>query len=117
MTSLSLGYKYDHTGKIPFCYSSLWERPENTVKMCEETLSCTNQAMEKKTKKTSKPISFPFSPPGQQLRSLKQHEMLRVNLEEDVCVPPRAVRRMVRLAKESPRITAGELERPVESWG
>src|SRR4029434_8238105 len=29
----------------------------------------------------------------------------------------RTVRRMVRLAKASPRITAGELQRLVESWG
>src|SRR4029434_7762786 len=35
-----------------------------------------------------------------------------------VCkLTPRTVRRMVRVAKESPRITAGELQRLVESWG
>src|SRR4029434_9196010 len=35
-----------------------------------------------------------------------------------VCkLTPRTVRRMVRLAKASPRITAGELQRLVESWG
>ena len=35
-----------------------------------------------------------------------------------VCtLTPRTVRRMVRLVKESPRITAGELHRLVESWG
>src|SRR4029434_10762560 len=35
-----------------------------------------------------------------------------------VCsLTPRTVRRIVRLAKESPRITAGELQRLVESWG
>src|SRR4029434_1806032 len=35
-----------------------------------------------------------------------------------VCtLTPRTVRRMVRLAKESPRITAGVLQRLVESWG
>ena len=34
-----------------------------------------------------------------------------------VCtLTPRTVRRMVRLAKEYPRITAGELQRLVESW-
>src|SRR4029434_2316452 len=44
--------------------------------------------------------------------------MLRISLEEDVCtLTPRTVRRIVRLAKESPRITAGELQRLVESWG
>src|SRR4029434_1399403 len=30
---------------------------------------------------------------------------------------PRTVRRMLRLAKESPRITAGELQRSIESCG
>ena len=37
-----------------------------------------------------------------------------------VCVrtlTPRIVRRMARLAKESPRITAGKLQRLFESWG
>ena len=35
-----------------------------------------------------------------------------------VCtLTPRTVRRMVRLAKESSRITAGELQKLVESWG
>src|SRR4029434_1485197 len=35
-----------------------------------------------------------------------------------VCkLTPRTLRRMVRLAKESSRITAGELQRLVESWG
>src|SRR4029434_2944205 len=35
-----------------------------------------------------------------------------------VCkLTPRTMRRMVRVAKESPRITAGELQRLVESWG
>src|SRR4029434_9975103 len=35
-----------------------------------------------------------------------------------VCtLTPRTVRRMVQLAKESPRITAGVLQRLVESWG
>src|SRR4029434_1585237 len=34
-----------------------------------------------------------------------------------VCtLTPRTMRRMVRLAKKSPRITAGELQRLVESW-
>src|SRR4029434_9911739 len=35
-----------------------------------------------------------------------------------VCIlAPRTVRRMVRMAKESPRITAGKLQRLVKSWG
>src|SRR4029434_9819867 len=35
-----------------------------------------------------------------------------------VCtLTPRTVRRMVQLAKESSRITAGELQKLVESWG
>ena len=44
--------------------------------------------------------------------------MLRISLEEDVCdIDPTHCDEDVRLVKKSPRITAGELQRLVESWG
>src|SRR4029434_6224990 len=93
-------------------HSSLWERPKNTVTICDEKLlSCTNQEMD--IQKISKPLQIPLITIMAIIRKFKatgdvKNQPGRVR----VCsLIPRPVRRMVRLTKESPRITAGELQR------
>src|SRR4029434_10669962 len=69
-------------------------------------------------KKISKQLKIPISTIMAIIKKFKALEMLRISLEEDVCsLTPHTVRRMVQLAKESPRITAADLQRLVESWG
>src|SRR4029434_6947468 len=70
-------------------------------------------------KKTSKQLKIPISTIMAISKKFKVTGDVRNQPGRGpVCkLTPRTVRRMVRLAKESPRITAGELQRLVESWG
>src|SRR4029434_8057301 len=99
-------------------HSSLWERPKDTVTICDEKLlSCTNQEMD--IKKISKPLKIPISTIMEIIKKFKATgDVKNQPGRGPVCkLTPRTMRRMVRLAKESLRITAGELQRLVESWG
>src|SRR4029434_4649958 len=97
-------------------HSSLWERPKNTVAMCDGKLwSCTNQEMD-----TRKSLNFLII--SMIVEIIKKFKVTGDVKNQPgrgrVCtLTPCTVRRMVRLAKESPRITAGELQKLVESWG
>src|SRR4029434_7924777 len=70
-------------------------------------------------KKISKQLKIPISTIMAMIKKFKATGDVRNQPGRGpVCkLTPCAVRRMVRLAKESPRITAGELQRLVESWG
>ena len=70
-------------------------------------------------KKTSKQLKIPISTIMAIIKKFKATGDVKNQPGSGrVCtLTPRTVRRMVRLEKESPRITAGELQRLVESWG
>src|SRR4029434_5921143 len=70
-------------------------------------------------KKISKQLKIPISTIMAIIKKFKATgDVKKISLEEDVCtLTPRTVRRMVRMTKESPRITAGELQRYIECWG
>src|SRR4029434_2871971 len=86
--------------------------------MCvEKLLSCTKSG--NGYKKISKLFKIPISTIMAIIKKFKATgEVKNQPGRGHVCtLTARAVRRMVRLAKESPRITAGELQNLVESWG
>src|SRR4029434_6922060 len=70
-------------------------------------------------KKTSKQLKIPISTIMAIIKKFKATGDVRIQPGRGpICkLTPRTVRRMVRLVKESPRITAGELQRLVEFWG
>src|SRR4029434_9490129 len=70
-------------------------------------------------KKISKELKIPISIIMIIIKKFKATGDVKNQPErEPICkLTPRTVRRIARLAKESPRITAGELQRLVESWG
>src|SRR4029434_10251169 len=69
-------------------------------------------------KKISKQLKIPISTIIAIIKKFKATGDVKNQPERGpICtLPPRTVRRMVRLANESPRITAGEWQRLVESW-
>src|SRR4029434_2830563 len=70
-------------------------------------------------KKTSKQLIIPISTIMAIIKKFKATgEVNNQPGRGHVCtLTPRTVRRIIQLAKSSPRITAGELQRFVESWG
>ena len=70
-------------------------------------------------KKISKELKIPISTIMEIVKKFKATGDVRNQPGRGpICkLTPRTVRRMVRLAKESPRITAGELQKLIESWG
>src|SRR4029434_4500790 len=70
-------------------------------------------------KKISKLLKIPISAIMAIIKKFKATEEVKNQLGRGrVCkLTPHTVRRMVRLAKESPRTTAGELQKLVKSWG
>src|SRR4029434_9233647 len=70
-------------------------------------------------KKISKQLKIPISTIMAIIKKFKATEDVNNQPGKGrVCtLTPHTVRRIFRLAKESPRITAGELQRLVESWG
>src|SRR4029434_9809173 len=92
-------------------HSSRWERQKNSVEVRQKDVEL--QKSGKGYKKISKQLKIPISTIRAIVKKFKATGDVRNQPGRGpICkLTPRTVRRMVRLAKESPRITAGELQR------
>ena len=89
---------------------------EHTNQMREKCVELHKSGMA--IKKNSLHLKMPISTIRQYLKRWKQLELLHTCLEEDhVYLPPCTARRMKERQNNSPRITVGELQRKVASWG